>query len=353
MIYLYTLIGIIVLSLVLSIIFKDSKKLYRLFFVSISFTALTVISAIRWNVGCDFPNYYSLYLRVLNNDLWNLISTVHYEAGYVILNVIAAFFNQDSQSIFILTSIIIQLFVGISIYKYSKMPLMSTIVYMCLNFYTGSLNTIRQYIATGFVLISIGLIKDRKLFKFIIMMVIASFFHKAVLIFIPFYFIANKEVNYKKLFIYIAFCLIALMFFRLVSNFFINLFYSGYSNKGENVTKLDLGLTIAVPFVISIVALVRQKKIIEIDECGKININAIIITSAIYFLTTQMILMKRFAEYFYIFAIFLIPDIISTFKKKEERILLSIIIFMMLFTYFYIITLRANLHGVIPYQTYF
>ena len=352
MIYLYTLIGIIILSFALSIIFKDSKKLYRLSFVLISFTALTVISAIRYNVGNDFMNYYSLFLRVLHNDIGELISSVHYESGYVILNAIATFFSEEPQSIFIITSIIIQLFVGISIYKYSKMPLMSTIVYICLSFYTGSLNTIRQYIAMGFVLISIGFIKDRKLFKFIIMMIIASFFHKAVLIFIPFYFIANKEINYKRLFIYIAFCIVALMFFRLVSNFFINLFYDEYSNQGS-IDKLDLGLTIAVPFVISIVALVRQKKIIKIDEDGKININAVIITSIIYFLSTQMILMKRFAEYFYIFSIFLIPDIISTFKKKEERVLISIIIFMMLLTYFYIITLRANLHGVIPYQTYF
>lgn len=56
----------------------------------------------------------------------------------------------------------------------------------------------KQMVATAVFLFSITYIKEKKLFRFILFMVLAIGFHKIVIIYIPFYFLAKKMIPLKK-----------------------------------------------------------------------------------------------------------------------------------------------------------
>lgn len=273
MIYLYTLLTIIILSGILKIIFNKKDKLYKKVFLIASCIILTTISAIRYNVGNDFANYESLFDRVLISPLFTLIGQEHYEIGYILLNKIISLFTTNSQCIFVVTSIIVNVLIFYAIYRYSKMPLMSIIVYICLNLYTASFNTIRQYIAIGIILLGIKYIIDRKFWKFLLIVILAAIFHKSVLIFLLFYFIADREINVKNIIAYIFVGAILLVFINTFSNIFINLFYADYSGLEMLNSKLDFGLTIIVPLILAGISVIGKSKIIDKDKEMRNHVN--------------------------------------------------------------------------------
>ena len=68
-------------------------------------------------------------------------------------------------------------------------------IYQVMFYSFFSITGIRQTIATVATFYGVKFIEERKLFKFITVIVLASFIHKSVLLFLPFYFIARLPMS--------------------------------------------------------------------------------------------------------------------------------------------------------------
>lgn len=356
MIYIYTWLLISVIYLIAPYFIKDKEK-KRKICIMISFFILFLVSAFRGDVGNDLKNYLYLCERVKLVELSNILEFsqgVHYEIGFVIFTKVITMISGDLQFFVIVTSFIIMFLFGRIVYKFSPLPWISITIFILLNFYTSSFNIIRQYLATGIVLNMIPLILDKKMIKFFCVVIFASLFHKGSLIYIPFYIIARNKISLKNILLYGVGLLFFLLFFDNFSEVLIRILYSDYLGESGINEKLDVGLVMLVPVVIMLATIFFTNDLIHINEMkNRILINAAIVSAVLFILSSQIILIKRFSEYFSIIYILLIPELILCIKDKNMKIVISFCIIIAALLYFYILTIMVHLHGALPYEFFF
>ena len=124
---------------------------------------------------------------------------------------------------------------GKFIYKYSKNVYLSYILFSCLFYSFYAITGLRQTIATALVVFcGIDLIKERKFYKFVFLIMIASTIHASALCFLPFYWISRINISYKMILVYWGLIIGSFLFknqvfnvFRLISGYDNYEFYSG------------------------------------------------------------------------------------------------------------------------------
>lgn len=173
---------------------KENKILKIIFFI-FSFMPFFLISAFRYDVGTDFLTRYVADFYKINEGL----NVDNLEVGYKIIIKICQFFTDNSQSIFIVTSFIINLLITYTIFKYSKNKYLSVIVYFFGGFLFLSLNAVRQFLAMSLIFWAYPyLIRENKKWLYIISVLIASSIHSSALVMLIFAFFGkNKTINYK------------------------------------------------------------------------------------------------------------------------------------------------------------
>ena len=87
------------------------------------------------------------------------------------------------------------------VYKYSKNPLFSYIVYFSLNYYSICFQMLRHAVAISILLFSYDSLINRKVLKFILIVLFASCFHSSAIVFLLAYPIANLKIGLKQLMI--------------------------------------------------------------------------------------------------------------------------------------------------------
>lgn len=167
---------------------KNNSKQKNILF-AITFFFLFIVSAIRYNVGRDYMDTYVFTYNLVKADAINIRADI----GFFLLNKIVIFFNGSYQWIFVITSFIINIFICKAISRQSENKMLSLFIYICGSFYFFSMNGVRQSIAIALFYYSLSLIKKRKLLKYMIINLIGSSFHASALLFLPLYFILDKE----------------------------------------------------------------------------------------------------------------------------------------------------------------
>ena len=165
---------------------QNKEKYIYIFFVCF----FTLVSGIRYEVGADFANYEIMYNNpnsVLNNFVepsWHIISDVFH------------YFNLKSVSWFMFTSFIINMNLLRTVRRYSKSFILSMFIYVSSGqLFLQSMNIVRQYFAISIIFGFINLYIDRKYFKFLIIILIASLFHTSALVSIPLFFLAKIKIK--------------------------------------------------------------------------------------------------------------------------------------------------------------
>ena len=185
---------IYVLSLLLTLILmslaiknKDNKN-YKILII-LSVIPFLFISAFRYDVGTDyFYRYAPNYITIANGgDIKNL------EFTFKILIKVCSFFTDSYVSLFFVTSAIIIIPIFYIIYKKSKYPLLSIILFIIGGFFFDSLNLVRQYISIVIILCSHSYLLDKKYFKWILCILFATLFHKSALIGLLLFLIRDKK----------------------------------------------------------------------------------------------------------------------------------------------------------------
>jgi len=211
--------------------------------------------------------------------------------------------------------------------------IMAFVIYSVLFYSFFSITGHRQTIATAAALYSFEFIKKRKLVPFLLLLLLASTIHKSVLIFIPFYFICL--INKTKL-IYI-FTLLLFPVFMIIRNSLALYFQSigGYKEYEQFEGAGTYTFTIMFLFI-SIVALIRNKSILKQNSQTRYYYNAFAIALLFLPLTWINPNMMRVVQYFSIFMLLLIPEIINSLgdfslKLRNDARVVVIIVLIVLF----------------------
>lgn len=270
----------------------------------------SLILGMRYDVGVDYLTYLDLYQT-------KFIERENLELGFQFLidtlNLTGAHFS----FLFILSSLITLVF----LYKAIK-PLNKFLPYLIFYYFTSGLifhsnNIIRHMIAFAILMYALRFVETKEFIRYVLIIALASLFHKSVIIFIPLYFILNKDIFYNR---YLQYSLLTLVFvfgtqiFDLLLNYSSNFFvFIGYGNYIENadiyIRKIEitsrsgLGVLNYSVLLINFIVIFYSKELKETYKNHGVIIyyNLFFIGQLLFALVAGNIVFERLSYYFYFF----------------------------------------------------
>lgn len=341
-IYIFNLVTILIASVV-NKIYKN--RLLNLF-LFLLFLQLYLFVALRSvNVGADTISYLNFYENSYSFPLTNL-TYARYETGFLfITNALSVL--QNPQVYIASLALIPYIFFYTFIKKESKSPLLSLLLFICLGFYTNSFNLMRQFFAMGIILVSYRELKNSNLIKFTCLIVLASLFHVTALIFLPIYFIKDKKITPLYLLIAslgaIGLALLADSVLSFLLNQFSAIEYTIDANGGWN----QFLLLVTIFFG----SLYFQKKAIRVNPNNTILYNILAVGIFVQVLALNFSLFARVTNYFSMFLIVFIPEMLDFIPDKYIRALLRWLTIILVII-MYLMVLETDVSSILPYEFY-
>jgi len=310
---------------------------------------ITLLSALRYDVGADCMTYYRNFDYIVRNDYFGIAS---YEPGFIMLYQIVGYFFKDPQSIIVASSIIINILVGKKIYNTSPYPILSLYCYLSFYFYFISLNVIRQFVAISIVFYFMDYaflkgIKNKLIF--IIICLFASTFH-SIGIFGLFYFLLSRFRH--NMWVKMGTLLLAGTFVVTAKTFTSYLFtylpsyelYADYGREGSSKT------LIAILSMMLIISWFFQKKGDSYIKNYNLYQNLIAVGLLLNCLADANIMFSRFSYLFIINLIIIIPLLISKINTSNSSIVVAKLILIILSFSYCLLNLSINNGSVVPYH---
>lgn len=328
---------------------------YKYILLACSFIFILIFAGFRFESGYDFRPYRQIFNK---SGFFTIMKESNMEPGFAALICVLKKLGFGFSALIFLMA-----FASISVkYKiikeYSVYPFVSLIVYFSSNFIIQDFGQIRQGLAVGLTLYSIRYIKDKNLFKYLIIMFIAIMFHYSAVIFLPMYWMAQIKVNRKVIFSTIG--LATVMFIlsksgvldfivlKVINQPYITYKYLAYmsGDGGIGIFKFTL-LTRVVIFI----AFYMLRDKIE-PKCKYYNILLMLYLLSIFMFVAFNFnegLALRGAIYFKIVEILIIPLIIYAVKDKIIMFNFLMIIYMLTFKDF-LFEITAYRPSFVPYK---
>lgn len=307
-------------------------------------TLLIIIAVLRFNVGFDFKNYYNLIvIKYLENEVrrFELIPRVLLNFAY----------KRNSPVLFFITcGIPIYIFIFKAIKDNSVSRYESFLIYICV-FFLESLGTVRQWLAMAILFYSFKYLRTKKKLPYILCCIIAFYCHKSSIIASIFVYLIY---NYGEVKLYYPLCFGTIFFGKKILLLLGNLGVFGsyiyylrvfdtMKNTGGEKTKFFFLLIwfFCYCFHKRIPNNRYIKKLLRVCAFG-----------LIFPFILGGHLGARLGEYFYIYLILLIPEILegNYFIRQYRKIFM--VLFYLYFIFFLYINHKNSGNSYIPYRFY-
>lgn len=305
---------------------------------------IIILAVLRFDVGFDWAGYYRLLsTKYIAREINRFERIPRFFCNYAYSKKVPILF-------FILCGLPTYVLIFKSIKENSISRYESTLIYICM-FFLESFATVRQWLAIAILLYAFKYIRKRKILPYIFYATIAFYCHKssvigAVFVFFIYYF-GKMKLFYP---ICLVIVLIGKKLLVVLGNmgvlgsysYYLRVFDTFQNHGGDKNKYLFLLLWIACYFL--------HKKIIKKDYISKLL--RICIFGLIFPFVLGGHLGQRLGQYFIVYFIFLVPEILNgnPFAKKY-RFYIMIAFYMYFFLLLYI-----NHHGggdaYIPYRFY-
>lgn len=344
---------IIELFLVLMLgIMLQAKKIKKKMFVVLSFTIMALVLGLRGaEVGEDTQHFIDIfhYARGISwgkaltsgfdtvyNTVWGVDLSV--ETGYLLLNKVIGIFTDNGQwLIFTVAALTCWLFAKF-ILDNCESVFLPTYIFMCESLYMSAFNLMRQILALAIAIQAYKYIKENKIRKAILIILIAFLIHKTAIIFlilIPFGRINKKQRALKWIFV----GSVVLMASMPILNWIVSRLvprYAAYFTTNFWDSTLGLGsmLLMMAEVVICLYAYYRHLSDNDTEAFTAISCTAIGLACDV--MGMQVVIFSRIALMFKVFLFFLFPFASRYFAKgsrKYYRILVMIVLAISFFSY--------------------
>jgi len=163
-------------------------------FLFLTAAMLIFVAGCRYCVGADYTSYYhglTIYAPRLEESLRD-----YDEPGLPIIATIVSWFTDDgAYFIFTCSLLTIGLFL-ITTYRNESSPLMTSLLFMFIVWY-GTFNGVRQYLAAAILFCGHRFIYEKKIWKWLLTVLIATGVHTSAIIMFVLYFLLRNKVNLR------------------------------------------------------------------------------------------------------------------------------------------------------------
>lgn len=333
------------------------------FFLFLSFSLFYIIMAFRdISVGIDTETYSELYLTIANTDSWLF---PRYETGYVLLNRIIGFiFPHSPQMFIVIISFIVLCGYVRFIYKYSYIPWLSVLFFFLFEYFDQSINLTRQGIAMVILLHAFDFLITRKTKSFFICVLCAGLFHYTALFFILAYIV--NYIRFSKSNIIIFFCVAFLV--ALCSEYIIHFVFASvgvyadyantvYADGNVRLASILHAIVILSFIIFTLIHISSARKYFETDSNGGREMFWLLMLGLLIWIASfQFNLLGRLAQYFTVYLIVFVPNLLFYIKKKNQLQFMFwelVLIAYGLCYYLIIVRYRPEWNGVYPYKFFF
>lgn len=305
--------------------FVDSRRLYC---GIVAFQWILVSGLRDWSIGADTYNYYLAFEQV-KKDSWGTVfgNLFDYlfrglevkDPGYNLLTKIFQIIFKDYQMFLIAIALLFMVLMAKFIYKHSASPCTSFIVFSTLFYSFYAITGHRQTIATALIVFwGYDLIQKRDLKKFLMVSFIAFLIHKSSLVFVPFYFLTMIPITQ----LYAGICVgIILVVTILGERLYVPV--AEWMGFGEGMIEYAVGGAELFAILLALLSIVfmyfyPEVKKRRLDAYYLFYAAAMSLMSAL--LTIQNQSFMRVQQYYSLFIMISIPELINL-VKKEYRLL--------------------------------
>lgn len=190
----YFAIPVIVYFFSLLVASKNVDKIDAWFLYALVFICLVIIAGFRGSgVARDYQNYVDFFYSIRAGETVSELT----EPSYFYIVELVTLFSDSYLPVFVIYALLGVFFKLLAFERILgiKAAFLAVIIYMS-NFYIlHEMTQIRIGLASGFFLLAIPYIVKRNFFKYLILILIGTFFHVSILITIPLYFIESKKIK--------------------------------------------------------------------------------------------------------------------------------------------------------------
>lgn len=345
----WSVISTLVCCCLLLIYYAFYKKGKKIKFEDWILCALIVaVSSLRYGVGSDYFRYLESaerWVRLYDSDIKSLFSSnvlqqYSYEVGYTILSVVSHKISDSPYTVFWLVSFIIYIPLVIYCRKYTRDSRIAIAVYLLFGYWGISLNVIGQSVAMIFLLFANKAINNKKYIISILLILCAETFHTTAIVaaslimltkapFIKKFFEPTRGNLVKMVVIGIAMRFATGLLENILSRSSTFARYTRYLGTGVSDIVARRYTMIGTFIEGALVLIILYMAIDKLNNAyGKAknlsNLISIIMIGIPFNIvgisrTNWMWLSNRFAEYFFIFLIVLIPEIIINSETDTKR----------------------------------
>lgn len=322
----------------------------------VAMSPLTLVVCFRWDVGIDsaYGRSYSIayHMAALGENVRG------FETGYYILSRLFAGAHAPWFWFLFSLSLLYMVCVSYGIYKASVSPVLSVLGFVFLMTYFDSFSALRQSIAQGICIADMGWWLSRELnqdgederkaeVKFLLIIILASFFHRIAFLYFAMHFICRKAFSKRSV---IKACIIGVLLspiIRIVAVEMLRRFTGGrYVSEGFASSYTLIAL------VIFTLAVMEQDRMVNVNPHAVYLTNHAMCSLILMLNSSALVLPYRFFDMLKVTYIFTIPLIIKSAQSNAKRFLYFLILSVMIGVWFWN-AMYGQENILIRYQTVF
>lgn len=304
---------------------QDKKILPNSVFVMLILLSLMMVYALRWRTGTDFTGYHILYsiygkmefVEIFGNREWGFfgLTSLLYKLwpdNFILYNLVL------SALTYIPVIVILR--------KYSNDFVYTMMLYITMMTYYSPFNGVRQGIATAICFLGYPLLNEKKYFKYICLILVASLFHSSALLIIPLSIIVTQKAWSKTIIVVVALLSLSLIILPNLWTYLIRILeLVGLEKMAEDYRLFNLRegvniLRIAVAIMPVMISMIYYKILVANNPKIDLLINMSLMAAIFMIYGSRVTVLARLSTYFFIFNALLIPEFSILFKDKEKTI---------------------------------
>lgn len=300
---------------------KTSKKLNTLghnkyYFVSVALFMILLLGLRHDYYGTDTQNY-RMTFEMFKNISFDLALKYNNDIGFAFVFHQLSNMGVGFRIVLLLHSFIYITSITILIKNNSKISTMSYWLFITFGFFVFA-TTLRQSVALSLTILAFEQMKKKKLLKYLVLMIIASTFHFSALIFLPVYWINKFKFNKYTLGLITLTTLGIFIFREKIGQYILQ-----YNPNQYLFTETGGYFQLFLVAALLLMGLFYHKNFIKINEENKILFYFIAITLALTPISKLNPALFRITQYYWIFMIVYIPNLIASINDKLARFIIT------------------------------
>lgn len=291
---------------------RSSKK----FCVILVTMILGLFSGLRtWWMG-DLIKYYTLYTQCAGQDWATAMSDGTANLGIRWFFHMASIFGISYDNCILIIAVFSAVTLGILVFRYSPSPYWSYLVYIAMGFYLFTYSGLKQTIAMGFLALAVMRMLEGKFWRFLLWVLVASWFHAPALIFIVAYPFCRQRLSGWYFAVLASVFVVMFTFRNQIVNFLSSLYYEE-QDTFETVATTEIGGRFLMMVLILVVGLVLRP-LQQWDKNYVRVFNLMVLAAALQTMSVFDNNFTRLTDYYYQFVVLYIPMMMESGPRQAR-----------------------------------